>query len=53
MSAVAQPGGVAAHGNAFMAKPFDLDALDVLIESILDSHGHFRGETMNLQQNIN
>jgi hypothetical protein len=35
MSAIAQPGSVTAHGNAFIAKPFDLDTLDVLIESIL------------------
>jgi CheY-like chemotaxis protein len=37
MSAVAQPGSIAAHGDAFIAKPLDLDALDALIESMLVS----------------
>jgi CheY-like chemotaxis protein len=51
MSAIAQPGSVGAHGNAFIAKPFDLDTLDVLIESILVRKDHSGGETMNLQAN--
>jgi CheY-like chemotaxis protein len=52
MSAVAQTGSVAAHGNAFIAKPFDLDTLDVLIESILVRNDRSGGETMNLQANV-
>jgi DNA-binding response OmpR family regulator len=51
MSAVAQSVSVAAHGEAFIQKPFDLDALDVLIESILVRYDHSGGETMNLQAN--
>jgi len=51
MSALAQSGSVAAHGAAFIAKPLDLDALDVLIESILVTYEHSGGETMNLQAN--
>src|SRR5579871_3991565 len=51
MSAVAIPANIGPHGNAFIAKPFDLDALDVLIESILVDNDDSGGETMNLQAN--
>jgi hypothetical protein len=51
MSAVAQSASVAAHANAFIEKPFDLDALDVLIESILVRYDDSGGEPMNLQAN--
>ncbi len=37
MSAAAQRATLGAHADAFIAKPFDLDAVDVLINSILSA----------------
>ena len=38
MSAAAQRATVGAHADAFIAKPFDLDTMDVLIMSVLSGH---------------
>jgi two-component system, OmpR family, response regulator VicR len=38
MSAAAQRATVGAHADAFIAKPFDLDTMDVLIKSVLSGH---------------